>query len=158
MIPQDDQGDNSFRRFEILKKHIRFKGHTLVDIGCAYGYFCDMFIREGGKKAVGIENDLKRLEECKTIPRSEVQFFESVNGISGVFDYGLYLSLHGNNGTNFIPWLKEHARVLFASTAGNKEEVPFLTAKLYKELSDVYTNVEAIGFTPYAGRIIYKCF
>jgi len=85
-------------RLDMLKKEVDFKGLTVLDIGCAEGYFCREIKKLGAGLVVGVCDNL--IDEAKTLAKAEnldIQFIlgnfmDSVYP-QPIFDCVLFLSL-----------------------------------------------------------------
>lgn len=141
IIPQQYRSDCR-ERYESIKAIEDFNGKSLVDIGCANGYFMAMFLDDGGSVAVGVDPDNQYNYPGTT---------RDISDIIGKFDYCFYLDLHYHNGINYFPWIKKHARILYVAPSGcgkNKE--------LEEDLQKEFGNFEFVSNSAYANRNIYK--
>lgn len=144
------------KRFQMIKEHIPIlTGKSIIDIGCANGWFPIMFLKEGMSEGVGIETQESLIEEANFNSKQENVNFKCVNDISLIngkkFDYCLYLDLHFHS-HNYLPWIKEHCRTLFVSPAQDSSR----NIQLEHELVNYFGGYELIGDTGYNGRNLYR--
>lgn len=140
-IPEMYRSDCA-ERYESIRFVSDFKGKSLVDIGCANGYFISRFLNDGGASAIGVEPD----EQYKA------DFIvRDIKDVIGTFDFCFYLDLHYHNGINYFPWIKQHARTIFIapSVVGNNQ-------RLQQDIFEFFGNFEFISKSAYADRSIYR--
>lgn len=157
MRSNTSQGDNSLIRLRLIRSHIPdFLGMTLVDIGCEEGFFCEAFLKYGGKSAHGIEINDGSIAICNSLNLDN--FIVSKELPDKEFDICFYLSLHFHNGIDYLKWCKEHSKILFVETSGNPEASNALNFKLFNDLKNYYKNIKELGMTSYANRMMYLCY
>jgi len=80
-----------------------FKGKTVLDLGCNFGYYCVVARRDGARRVLGIEADARIIRGCEIITAlngvDRVAFLATdivrAEGI-GRFDIGLMIDLIGS--------------------------------------------------------------
>lgn len=127
-------------------------GKTLIDVGCANGFFAQSFIMAGGKSAVGVDTDPNWRKDCP----KDITVYESIADVTGHYDYCLFLDLYYDSAVNseYLQWCKERADVCFISPSGDGRKN---NARLYNDLVNVFVSVKPLELTHYAHRMIYKC-
>jgi hypothetical protein len=129
-------------RYEAIKTAYDFKDKSVIDIGCANGYFLLRFLEDGAKSLCGIEPDEQYAEEF---------ILRNISKTNDHYDVCLYLDLHYHNSIDYLSWIKSHCDVAFIAPSGvgnNK--------KLEEDLIKEFGNFEFIINTAYANRNIYK--
>jgi hypothetical protein len=129
-------------RYESIKAVCDFKGKSLVDIGCATGYFAVRFLNDGGASVVGVEPDTQYNENF---------IVRDIKDVIGIFDLCFYLDLHYHNEINYLPWIASHARMAFIAASGVDNN-----QRLQEELFQIFGNFEFVSKSSYAQRSIYK--
>lgn len=133
---------------------------TLLDFGCAEGYFMFRFMQDGGLFALGVEtNDERRrfinsLADAKNLNvLAQDKFIPAYNHASR-FDIGIYLDLWGD-GQELPPLKTFHdcVETLFVSPCRNGEEY---NPKLESALNDLFRSVKQIH-KGYENRAIFRC-
>jgi len=56
---------NSGERWDIIARHTNFKGRSVLDVGCATGYFSFKAVQAGAVSALGIDRDPAAVGVCK---------------------------------------------------------------------------------------------
>jgi len=145
-------------RWQAIRKEIGpLPYKSLIDIGCANGYFLFRFMQDGGYRAHGVEpNEAQKsfVNEISKEKNLNVKCFSNIKEVKGRYAVGLYLDLHFHEGINYLDWLKENVDIMFASPSGDGN---FTTKKLHSELCEIYKNVVPI-YNGFSGRITYKCW
>jgi SAM-dependent methyltransferase len=144
------------QRYEVIVEHIEdIKGMSLIDIGCANGYFPLRFVKDGGNYAYGVEIDVKDICYIReTAKEKDLNVEAGPIVVDRGFDIGIYLDLHyhdGSDDTDYLEYLRDHCSLVFTSPSGLKNNMRYLD-KL-KEFFKCITSIH----TGYAGRAIYKC-
>lgn len=129
-------------RYDSIAYGNDFTNLTLIDIGCANGYFMSRFLSSGGFLATGIEPNLEY---------SGDGIVRSLEQVEGHFDICFYLDLHYHSGINYFPWIKEHVRTMYISPSGSGNN-----KRLEEDLITEFGNFEFISNSAYANRNIYK--
>lgn len=95
----EDMPASSYSKWQTLQLPADLAGKTLVDIGCAEGFFCLQAARQGADMVLGIDARVKTLVCAKLLAmkqrapiRYEVAAFPGVR-LSDEFDYVLCLSV-----------------------------------------------------------------
>lgn len=135
------------KRYEAIFKGIDVEDKTLLDLCCHDGYFYKRFMREGGRAAVGVDNDPKH---------GQLLSFDLVTNPH--FDIGLYLDTHYHTGTEgYLERISSMVTILFTSCAYRKSfEKERSNEKYAKELMKLWNEVKPIYTGPH-GRIIFRC-
>lgn len=60
-------GVDSSHKWEVIKKEVDFRGASVVDIGCHYGWFCMMAARAGASHVVGLDKNSESVERARAI-------------------------------------------------------------------------------------------
>lgn len=140
-IPREYRPDLA-ERFDLIAANQDFFGKSVIDIGCANGYFLARLMEVGALSVVGIEPDEQYKGDW---------IFRTIGDITSSYDICLYLDLHYHDGINYFPWIKSNAKVLFvsASGAGNNK-------RLEDDLMATFGNYRNLGASTYAHRNLYK--
>lgn len=56
---------NSPERWDLINRHTTLRGKTVLDVGCATGYFSFMSLQAGASSVLGIDHDEKAIEVCR---------------------------------------------------------------------------------------------
>lgn len=148
--------DCSRRYIAIKESYGSFTGKTLLDFGCAEGYFMWRFVQDSGKYAVGVETSpilvsfINQLATAKDLP----VYCTDELPLGKHYDICFYLDLYGH--TDKLPPLKtihEISETLYVSPSGNADERGM---KLREELESLYSDVVPIGAF-YENRMTYRC-
>jgi len=131
------------------------KCNSLIDICCSNGYFLFRFIKEGGKRAIGIEindayidfiNNLAREKNITILCTRELNKYK--------LDVGIYLDTYDFDNQEkfkYIEYLRNNCKYSFVSTCDS-----FRNQELRNKLLGEFKVVEEI-YKGYQDRIIYKC-
>lgn len=131
-------------RFDAIRRSYDFTGKTVIDIGCANGYFLARCLEEGAKDVVGVEPD----EQYKQ--PFIVRDIKQVN-TSRKWDVCFYLDLHYHNGIDYFPWIKKNVKLLFVAASGSGNN-----SRLQDDLMREFSNHEFVINTAYANRNTYR--
>lgn len=131
-------------------------GKSMVDIGCANGFFCEMFLKNGGNLSHGVEVNGELREESKNIPYDGYSVYENIKELDGVYDFALFLDLYFDSSVNeeYLHWLRQHAKISFIAPSGDGRKN---NQRLYDELIKIGYMVTPLEQTEYAHRMIYRC-
>ena len=147
--------DSKLRYKAIKDSYGSFSGKTMLDFGCAEGYFMFKFIQDGGRYAVGIEIN----DPCRKFVNELADYkLESVFCTNEFpdesFDIGLYLDLYGHS-SNLPTILQFYSQceTLYISCSGDGDERGTI---LKLELGSIYKDVLPIGAF-FKNRMIYRC-
>lgn len=150
-------------RYQLVKRFLLMHGLSLanlsmVDIGCANGYFSFRFLQEGGKEVVGVEKDQEMRELAVALGKEFKLAFQAVPMLKDLdqyrtFDVGLYYDLHYHEGINALPWIAPRVKVLFASCSGDGNAK---NASMFEDLKNFYSDVKQVGIS-IANRAIFVC-
>lgn len=140
-------------RWKSIKNSMgELSGKSLLDIGCSNGWFCERFLLEGGKSAVGVEPDDKWTDQLKQLSHPGFKLLTGVSQLKDTsYDFALYLDLHFHEGANFIPLVKKIAKVCFISPSGQHR-----SQELLKELRANFKSVVMVHEGDW-GRNTYRC-
>jgi len=158
-IPLKYKRTDCEERYIVIHKYIDYKDETLIDIGCANGYFCFRFLDNGGLMARGVEILQDYINLCNTLANIEGVDFKCTHDLPQEnFDVGLYLDTYGSDSDDkYLEYLQSscfsHVKKLFTSCNNRKG----CTNKIYEEkLKRRFKSVEPI-YKGFEERIIYKC-
>jgi 2-polyprenyl-3-methyl-5-hydroxy-6-metoxy-1,4-benzoquinol methylase len=145
-------------RYLAIKKHIpEIKGKTLIDLCCSNGFFPVSFLIDGGKSAVGVENNHEEVMFNNLLAKEQgldFRCYESIDEVKGSFDYAIYLDTHYHTRTEgYLEFIHKSAPLAFISCAGDGE---MNNERIYGDLKKLYSSVEEI-YKGFAQRKIYKC-
>lgn len=142
-------------RWYAIKDHLGdIQGKTLVDIGCANGYFGFKFLQAGGEFVNGVEIDTEIVDFVNKLAKDNNMNFEcTTQPTDNNFDFCLYLDLHYHDGLNFLRYIKNHSKVAFISPSGDGNKN---SPRLEEALKELYLFVEPI-YTGFENRTIFKC-
>lgn len=152
-MPPQYRSDCAIRLDKIISKMGSVKGRTLIDIGCANGYFVAGFIDKGAN-AIGVERDEENMALAKA---HGIEVYKDLSEVSHLkFHYGLFLDLyfHSQESDAYLGWLKENCEVSFISPSGDGERNNMRLAEI---LMENFKSVELVYKTPYENRMIFKC-
>ena len=147
--------DSNQRYVAIKMNCIDFHGKTLIDVGCAEGFFMWKFIHDGGKFATGIEieiekinfiTDLSKLKKYPVICQTELPRHKH--------DIAFYLDLYGHNdeSVKMLDKLVDICDLLFVSNSG--DETRFENLKNHLDRINIkYFPI----YKGYSNRTILKC-
>lgn len=149
------RNDCAARYAAIKESYGEFTGKTLLDFGCAEGYFMFRFVQDGGKMAIGVEINPARVYFVnKLADAKDLSVFCDVEFPRGSYDIGIYLDLYGDG--QELPSLSlfsERVDTLFVSPCRNGDEY---NPKLEAELKGLFSSVIQIH-KGYENRAIYRC-
>lgn len=144
-------------RWNAIKSSIGdLTGKSLLDVGCANGYFMFRFVQDGGYFAEGIERESTSREFVNSLALEKglnVKCFGDKVGTRINYDVGIYLDLHYDSDTDYLGWLKDRVGVLFISPSGNGD---VNSERLKADLDKLYNSVITIH-SGFVNRKIFKC-
>ena len=167
---------DSVKRWEMISQHMDFNGKTVLDLGCATGYFSFQAAKSGAVSVVGVDHDPKAIEVCRVAAEvfnvKNVEFECKTAGvlIGRQFDVAFAMAV--------LNWMgKTNAGLWLAWARGNIEtlwaEVPVRGdglggANWLRDEVDVkrwllrfFGNVEAVGRVETRNtrkaRTLYRC-
>lgn len=148
--------NDCYERWGIIKSHIgELGGKTLLDVGCANGFFPFKFVQDGGESAVGVEIDKVSTDFVNYMANRYDLNVKCLNAIpERKFDVGLYLDLHFHEGIDYLPVVKQLCNLVFVSPSGNGIET---TPRLKTQLLSHFFNVTETGWDKMERRMIFKC-
>lgn len=143
-------------RFRAIKEHVDFIGKSVLDMGCAEGYFGFSAILCGAEHVTFVDNDKECLKVVNTTALdqhfiSKIQTKTEINS-GKYFDVVICLDLWPHADVAHPRHFKD-AEILIISPSGNGTET---NPRLVKELSDYFKFVKPIH-SGYQNRIIFKC-
>ena len=132
-------------------------GRTLVDIGCANGYFGFRFIQDGGASVRGVDTDRERVDFVNELAQQKKINFNCDTYVAGYanFDYGIFLDTiyHDRVSEQYLDYLKENCKTVFVSPSGQggvyNERLKQDLLKRFSYAMPIYQGFES--------RVIYKC-
>lgn len=147
--------DCAARYEDIKKSYGDFSGKSLLDYGCAEGYFMFRFVQDGGKFAVGVETNPNRCDFVnKLSDAKDLNVFCDKEFPKGGYDIGIYLDLWGDG--QELPELKlfrDRVDTLFVSPCRQGDEY---NPNLEAELRELFKSVTQIH-KGYENRAIFRC-
>lgn len=163
-VPFSGQWDSPTRsskdceeRWQSIRQTLNPHSKTLVDLGCANGFFMFRFLQDGGLRATGLEIDSDICDFVNQLAISNIMNIDCYRFMQDIdescFDVGFYLDLHYHDGINFLPWIKSHTEVLYASCSGDGE---VNTPRFLIELKALYKNVTPL-VNNYNNRTMFRC-
>ncbi len=144
-------------RYSVIKAHYgEFKEKTMIDIGCANGYFGWRFLQDGGRSCVGVDNDMNEVDFINDLAKTKnVDFIGSNVLIDGQYDVGVFLDLYYHQKTEecgFLEFLAKNCTKVFTSCCrGNRNK------DYAEELKKHFSNVKHI-YAGFEERVIYACW
>lgn len=146
------------QRYGIIKPHIdEIVGKTLLDLCCANGYFAFRFLQDGGKSAVGVEDDNETriwTNDLAIEKGMDFKVYKRISEVTESFDVCFYLDTHYNDGTKgYLEFVKERCKLAFISPAQNGVVT---SPSLHSDLKVLWNEVTPIS-TGYEARTIFKC-
>lgn len=142
-------------RYVAIKEHMGdVKGKTMLDIGCANGYFCSRFLEDGGAKAVGVDTDPTCVRECAQLELTNFEVFRHILEVRDNFDFCLFLDLQFHENLDYIDFCRAHGKTCFISPSGDGART---NDRLRAVLDKAFKSVVPVIMTTYANRMTYKC-
>lgn len=143
-------------RMRSIAKYADFKDKTILDFGCAEGYFGFSALKLGAKSCIFIDIDdaCLRVIDDRAIKNGlarKVYVYPSLS--RDTFDIAFCLSLWSEPGVPSLKDFHKLTQVLFISTSGNGYEK---NGKLLDEASNIFAEVIPVH-SGYQGRTIYRC-
>lgn len=132
---------------------------SLLDFGCAEGFFMWSFMQDGGRCALGVEINDKRKDFINALASNkdlDVTCISRLDDMRLKFDIALFLDLwHDDNepGIPSIATMKSLCDTLFVSPCRSGNEY---NPKLEKVLKQEFSSVKEI-YQGYESRKIYQC-
>lgn len=149
--------DSEERFIKIYTSYEYFCGKSLIDIGCANGYFLFRFIQEGGQFAEGVEVDLNHVNFINLIAKEEGLNVIASNELPNKkFDIGLFLDFYHPDDSSvkdYPDYIGKNCLTAFVSSSnnsgGNNKDLAKIMNKYYKNVQSIHTGFQ--------DREIYKC-
>lgn len=145
-------------RFQRIADSLKsWEGKTVLDFGCAEGFFGIMFLKQGAKSCTFVDFDPECLKVAAERVRllglyKQARYYEKMDGETR-YDIGLCLDLWSEPDVPNLEQFSKQCNVLFVSTSGEGNQK---NGKLALEATKHFKTVDAI-YTGYAGRTIYRC-
>ena len=162
-------------RWDIIVRHTNFLGKTVLDLGCATGYFSFRAAQSGADSVLGIDHDPKAIEVCRIAAQifdiENVTFEHREAGVlDGKFDVGFAMAILNWMGKAkaalWLAWAKDNIDMLWVEIpvrGDGRAPARWLrdAPSTRKWLLGYFDNVEAAGESraPHRGkmRTLFKC-
>lgn len=149
--------DSKDRYNKIKESYGDFTGKTLIDFGCAEGFFMWRFIQDGGFKAHGIEVDETKVCFINKLALSKkLRVSADIQLSDGFSDIGIYLDLYGDSqiSVSVLDALIYQCQTLFVSRSGCTGDGRDKQLKEHLERLNLKHTLIHKGFS---GREIFRC-
>jgi SAM-dependent methyltransferase len=149
--------DSPERYKKIKDSYGNFSGKTLIDIGCANGYFLFQFIRDGGLSAYGVDTNQGYLTFIKYVSDRLCQQVKVSTFLpEQKFDICLFLDLFHKDNESVIHYPKFIGRNCDVAYVSGTNNSGYKDDDLIMAMSPYFKNIDFIheGFM---GRKIFKC-
>lgn len=159
-LPAEYRPDCGMRLRAILATMGDLKGKSLIDIGCANGFFSHGFLISGGKEAIGIEPDYDWRKAANSFNnKASFEAFELFSELKPrKFDFALYMDIHYHldkqESDAYLKFLSENVKVSYISCSGDGANN---NQRILKDMNEIFAKVEGVIDTPYANRMIFRC-
>ncbi len=146
---------DSKERYDVIIKNAGDKNKSILDIGCANGYFLFKFTQDFKGNGIGIESDIDFRNFVRDMAKEKnlnIRVYPELT-IKEYFDIGLFLDIYDFQTTEkfgFIQYLSKYCKNSFVSTCTEEN------AMMEKRLKDNFESVLPI-YTGLANRIIFYC-
>lgn len=150
------RADCEDRYKKIKEDYGSFEGKSMIDIGCANGYFGFRFLEDGGHATYGVDVEQEYLDYINEVSEKYKQDFKCGQELPEYnFDIGLYLDLHYHDklGDYYVNYLKKHCNVVYTSATG---QAGVNNNKYFEYLETLFKNVNYI-YMGFQNRIIFRC-
>jgi SAM-dependent methyltransferase len=168
---------NSAERWNLIKAETDFHGKSVLDLGCATGYFSFKAIQAGASYVLGVDHDVKAIKVCRAaVEAFQVKGAEFLCKTAYVpdepFDVAFVLSVLNWTGKEFaerfLLWSSKNVPTLWLEIqlkGDGRRGANWLTsdAQIVRWVTGVslYQNVDAVGQTrgPHRGKLrtLWKC-
>jgi SAM-dependent methyltransferase len=164
---------NSPERWEIIERHTDFKDKTVLDLGCATGYFSFKAQQAGAKIVVGLDHDANAVNVCRAakeiykVHNCHFWLIAPTSELLERYDIAFAMSvlnwLGQDLAESWLHWVEEYVDEVWIELplAGDGRRGATWVKDIPTYLSQWFAHVDHLGTTaaPHRGkpRPLYRC-